>query len=790
MAYWYKIFLTLLFSFHLSSGDQYDFLSSISISTGINGGKIHSNKTPLFMIGFFPLQEGPMQLLGNVSKLSAELALEHINKNDNILKDFELRMIVKDSKDDEGYAVNSLFAIKNEYESNVLMIIGALRNEVSEIIARVLKYWNIPQISYGSHSPLLSELRHLPNFYRTIPPSVGMNNPRVRMMQEWNWQYVFSISSNEKVFNTISQNMTQQLAECNITLAVKDSFESGTPKSAIDLLKERDARIIIGNFYEYDAVSVFCEAFKVDLYGPGIVWLLYGHFEPNWWNPINLGIFNCTTEDMLKAIDGHFTIKFDVIGEQNVKTIGGITPDDYSDYIQNLTGVDLRVTTKPAPYAYDAVWAGALAINSSYSQLGRESLLNFSNPTFYQSEVLMSNLNSTQFDGVSGRVAFNDDGDRMGIYKITRFVNGTYVDIARYYQKEDNMEWSKTKYEIWGGEPPPDQASISVQLDKVSMQLFVAMSCISFIGMLTAAAFLVFNIHYRNERLIKMSSPNLNNLIIIGCTLCYVTIILIGIESRLSDPTICQLRTWIFTISFTLSFGAMFSKTWRVYSIFTNKKMQKRVIKDHRLFVMVGVLLLIDIIILTAWEFITQPTIVKKTITEYRDKENANLIIQVNQNRCEGQHDQYFTGFIMVYKGLLLIFGTFITWQTRNVNIPALNDSRFIGLCIYNVVIFSALGLPLSILLADNSDYTYGIIGGLIIFCTTLTLCLLFLPKVASIVQGYAPEDVGSRVMSNMNGRSSRGYSQGPPSRTDRLGEPTCTHSVSLEPTSDARLGV
>ncbi|PIK47639.1 putative gamma-aminobutyric acid type B receptor subunit 2 [Apostichopus japonicus] len=107
----------------------------------------------------------------------------------------------------------------------------------------------------------------------------------------------------------------------------------------------------------------------------------------------------------------------------------------------------------------------------------------------------------------------------------------------------------------------------------------------------------------------------------------------------------------------------------------------------------------------------------------------CNLIIQVNQNRCEGQHDQYFTGFIMVYKGLLLIFGTFITWQTRNVNIPALNDSRFIGLCIYNVVIFSALGLPLSILLADNSDYTYGIIGGLIIFCTTLTLCLLFLPK-------------------------------------------------------------
>ena len=68
--------------------------------------------------------------------------------------------------------------------------------------------------------------------------------------------------------------------------------------------------------------------------------------------------------------------------------------------------------------------------------------------------------------------------------------------------------------------------------------------------------------------------------------------------------------------------------------------------------------------------------------------------------------------------------------HTRNVNIPALNDSKYIGLSIYNVVIFSALGVPLSYLLADNSGYTYAIVGGLIIFCTTLTLCLLFLPKV------------------------------------------------------------
>lgn len=31
------------------------------------------------------------------------------------------------------------------------------------------------------------------------------------------------------------------------------------------------------------------------------------------------------------------------------------------------------------------------------------------------------------------------------------------------------------------------------------------------------------------------------------------------------------------------------------------------------------------------------------------------------------------------YKGILLLFGAFIAFQTRNISIPALNDSKYIG---------------------------------------------------------------------------------------------------------------
>jgi len=32
------------------------------------------------------------------------------------------------------------------------------------------------------------------------------------------------------------------------------------------------------------------------------------------------------------------------------------------------------------------------------------------------------------------------------------------------------------------------------------------------------------------------------------------------------------------------------------------------------------------------------------------------------------------------------VFGCFLAWETRNVSIAALNDSKYIGLSVYNVV--------------------------------------------------------------------------------------------------------
>ena len=67
------------------------------------------------------------------------------------------------------------------------------------------------------------------------------------------------------------------------------------------------------------------------------------------------------------------------------------------------------------------------------------------------------------------------------------------------------------------------------------------------------------------------------------------------------------------------------------------------------------------------------------------------------------------------------------------MSIPALNDSKYIGMSVYNVVIMCICGAAVSVVINDQPTASFVIIGLFIIFCTTITLCLVFMPKVGLV---------------------------------------------------------
>lgn len=85
---------------------------------------------------------------------------------------------------------------------------------------------------------------------------------------------------------------------------------------------------------------------------------------------------------------------------------------------------------------------------------------------------------------------------------------------------------------------------------------------------------------------------------------------------------------------------------------------------------------------------------------------------------------------ILYLTGLLLLFGAYLAWETRKVHISALNDSKLIGLSVYNVIIPCILVIPILGIVFDQPTIQFVLTSFLTIFCTTFTLGLVFVPKV------------------------------------------------------------
>lgn len=53
-------------------------------------------------------------------------------------------------------------------------------------------------------------------------------------------------------------------------------------------------------------------------------------------------------------------------------------------------------------------------------------------------------------------------------------------------------------------------------------------------------------------------------------------------------------------------------------------------------------------------------------------------------------------GLIYGFKGLILVFGLFLAYETRSIKVKQINDSRYVGMSIYNVVVLCLItGTPL-----------------------------------------------------------------------------------------------
>lgn len=93
--------------------------------------------------------------------------------------------------------------------------------------------------------------------------------------------------------------------------------------------------------------------------------------------------------------------------------------------------------------------------------------------------------------------------------------------------------------------------------------------------------------------------------------------------------------------------------------------------------------------------------------------------------------DNIVAGVMYGYKGLVLVFGLFLAYETRSVKVRQINDSRYVGMSIYNVVVLCLITAPVTLVIASQQDAAFAFVSLAIVFCCFLSMALIFIPKVS-----------------------------------------------------------
>ena len=89
-------------------------------------------------------------------------------------------------------------------------------------------------------------------------------------------------------------------------------------------------------------------------------------------------------------------------------------------------------------------------------------------------------------------------------------------------------------------------------------------------------------VHSHTYRLIRLSSPKLNNITVFGVIILYVAMVLFAIPTHNESVImgLCIARLWFLSLGVSLAFGTIIMKMFRVCLIFSNPSPKRKKVRD------------------------------------------------------------------------------------------------------------------------------------------------------------------------------------------------------------------
>ncbi|XP_059490999.1 metabotropic glutamate receptor 2-like [Neocloeon triangulifer] len=237
---------------------------------------------------FFPIHRkgpdgercGALQMEDGLQPLEAMLfTVQQVNDDPDLLPGVRLGVAAFDSCDNPAYAmeqalhfVKGFIAHNNAhhseepeyrcsdgkapeyYDSNlerIVAVIGGQSSSVSIQVATLLKLFGVPQISYLSTSPALSNKEKFPYFFRTVPSDVNQAHAMLEILRHFKWQRAAVIYSNTEYGKHGYEMLMSLAANYSVCFSVERRIEresahdTDIEEAMLDILKRKHLRVVV-----------------------------------------------------------------------------------------------------------------------------------------------------------------------------------------------------------------------------------------------------------------------------------------------------------------------------------------------------------------------------------------------------------------------------------------------------------------------------------------------------------------------------------------------------------------
>ena len=311
---------------------------------------------------------------------------------------------------DSGYRVSpGIRAYRKSAEDGGLALVGAARSAVSLPLAQLAAIDHIPQCSYWSSSPTLSDSMQYPYFSRTYPSDAITTIALTRLIANFGWKNIGVIHVNDDYANAYARGMRDNAADSGMTVRASASFTANGPATydaACASLKAAGVSVIVAVVFDPDFPGVLQACRNLGLWGEGYVWIssdgataaasfeaakALGH-TPEEAAALFSGMLNFYSSP--EASEGYARFQQDWASHADADCAAAMPFFDVATQQAFWTTDAWNV----AAYAYDCVVAMAAAMSQAVDPSdGTE---------------VTSHFRNIAFSGASGAVAFDANGDR------------------------------------------------------------------------------------------------------------------------------------------------------------------------------------------------------------------------------------------------------------------------------------------------------------------------------------------------------------------------------------------